>query len=292
LLTPIKAAMKILERDGYTIAHVPLVVTNLLNALSVAPSNNDLVCKVRLREALRQEVRERAGHLINDGEQPAMLAAVLDPRYGRQLRDIGIDREVYMTACTSIKVWIAYIIESKAPAREQAVRSQERHDWSDNDNNDDDDYNNNNNNKKNNAGIAAEVEFVTKAFDDYQHASCTPTHMALYPLPRDAATMAVEFTSERTAVVLREVFGGSSPHRVLAPVVRMIMSMPASSASAERAFSTSGRICSPFRNRLAPSAVEQLTVLHHFISMLKRHNTNAVRDFCSKFFNHLQAMNE
>lgn len=55
-------------------------------------------------------------------------------------------------------------------------------------------------------------------------------------------------------------------HSCVLPLVRLVMSLPPSSASVERAFSTTGRVNAPVRNRLGDEMIEALTVVKFYIT--------------------------
>ena len=97
----------------------------------------------------------------------------------------------------------------------------------------------------------------------YLRHTSTSDHAAKYPTP--ANINADEMSSKRTAEVLRDMFVNDD-WRSLAPLVRLLFSMPATSAAAERVFSSSGRICSPLRSRMSAVNVERLTMLQQFIA--------------------------
>ena len=71
-----------------------------------------------------------------------------------------------------------------------------------------------------------------------------------------------------TPAALAAVYGGmyeAEDFTRLAGVVRTIGCMPASSAAVERAFSASGRVCTPRRAGLSGARTEQLTVVQQHI---------------------------
>jgi len=82
--------------------------------------------------------------------------------------------------------------------------------------------------------------------------------------------------------VLKECFVGNEKFRVLAPLIRLAFSMPASSAEAERAFSSSGRICAPLRSRLSPRTVESSTMVQHYVR-----NSSTASKFSAEFLEYL-----
>lgn len=67
----------------------------------------------------------------------------------------------------------------------------------------------------------------------------------------------------------RKFYGGGGADAIadakaIVPLVRLVMSLPPSGASVERAFSCSGRINAPLRNRLSDEMIEALTVVQFY----------------------------
>ena len=76
---------------------------------------------------------------------------------------------------------------------------------------------------------------------------------------------------------LANVYGVGKSFEALAPLVHVVMSLPATSTAAERAQSISGRVCDPLRSRMLPSTVEALTVVQHYLK--NKHGMHCA-DFC------------
>lgn len=84
----------------------------------------------------------------------------------------------------------------------------------------------------------------------------TPANMAKYPLP--ALSLEGDNSLIRSVQHLNE-FYKQPTYRPLIPLVSRVYSLAGTSAIVEQAFSSSGRVDSPSRNRLDPITVEQLT---------------------------------
>ena len=197
-----------------------------------------------------------------------MLAAMLDPRYARRLTSLppvdGVSYvEIGKRAVENLKRWIK---DMQPPATVQARR--ERSEWSADDDDDDDDSNYNN--------VINNTDAIAACLVAYMRETATPEHAKQYPMP--ATSEDVDKTA--TAETLRRCFVDNKNWAPLLPLVRAIFSMPASSAEAERAFSASGRVCSPLRSRLSALNVERLTVLHHYV------RKNDIVGFCDRLLDH------
>ena len=73
-----------------------------------------------------------------------------------------------------------------------------------------------------------------------------------------------------------------SVYALLFPGIKMILSVPASSVSSERVFSSSGLIHNATRNRLNPLLLEQTTILKMWLQSQNPHNLTDMRNLAIK----------
>ena len=251
--------MRALEGDNHTLSHLPLALHNLKMALA-EPANNagDTQALAALRRRARECVERRTSDLL-EPTRPAMLAAMLDPRYSSRLSSIGIDNDTMTEVHRCLTRWIADL-PSSTEASDAASPN--------------DDNNAGDTSWLLHAEAVSPIATLQSLLRDYLAQTATSSHRNEYPMPTDIA----DAVKTDTAAALRRCFGGR-----FAPLkcARAIFSMPASSASAERAFSASGRICTPLRNRLSPDNVEYISVMQQYFLR------NDFQSFCDKIIEHL-----
>lgn len=252
VLGQIKVAMKLCEVDGHMLSHIPLVVSSLFVALDPpigAARDNETHVKSRIREAARRAVETRARKFIDDAAQPALLAAVLDPRYGVRVRQFGVTKETFKEINAHLLRWIVEMQPAAAAGVGASI-------------DDDDDEVDDFVAHLPRMPIATPTSVLQSTLGQYLKHTSTLAHQAEFPLPEQSSA---GLSADATTAVLQRCFVNDKRWSALAPLVRLLFSMPASSASAERAFSASGRICSPLRARLSACSVEQMTVIHQHI---------------------------
>lgn len=249
----IKVVGRLLEsREVFTLPHLPFMVHTLLSKLSEERDWEFAEVKA-IRKALHDSIVRRLGKHINDPTQPSLLAALLMPHYAGRLHEF-VKADVGKTAIDNLVQWFTDLQVDAAVV-------------------DDDDV-------------------------DVDNASAT-TFLSPEPVrrltPRDVVTRFFRFITQRRVVDLHPlpsldcenfkkqanetaVFYRQLPedHRSIIPLFKCLMSGWGSSAGeslniltfrliiwfcagAEQAFSASGRINSPFRTRMSPTMLEQLT---------------------------------
>lgn len=252
--------MRSLEGDNHTLSHLPLAFHNLKIALAEpANSAGDTQALVALRSRARDCVARRTSDLL-EPTRPAMLAAMLDPRYASRLSLIGISSEAMTHVHLCLNRWIADL-PSLTDASDAAAPN--------------DDDNAADTSWLVDAEAVSPIATLQSLLREYLAQTATSSHRSEYPMPTDIA----DAVKTDTAAALRRCFGGK--FAPLKPLVCAIFSMPASSASAERAFSASGRICTPLRNRLSPENVEYISVMQQYFLRTD------FQAFCDKFIEHL-----
>jgi hypothetical protein len=270
-LEPLKVLTKVLETSDNCIAYLPLFTIDLLEKLKPHHLLPSVVNAVR--DALRDQVKTRLLKHYTDGAQPSMLAALLHPATSPFLfsaleRELGEESAIVVlrTATANCKRWIdeAFNDDAQPVALASMKRARYMVDDEDSDNNDD-------------AGRAAaqqprrqaDMKAALKAVlgeldsDDFRHTATRVLWSA-----ESLALARQQLRQFYVTPATKDVFLLANLE-LIKPLARLIFSLSPVSAGAERAFSCSGRINSPMRNKLSPDAIEKLTVIQYYLATAK-----------------------
>ncbi len=270
-LEPLKVLTKVLETSDNCIAYLPLFTLDLLEKLKSDPLLPTVVNLVR--DELRCQVKTRLLKHYADGTQPSMLAAMLHPATSpfllsaleRELGDHNAE-QVMRVATTSCIRWINDAFKD-AGAQPAVVAPPKRARYDDGEEDDDDDGN----------GRAAAGPLARSHQADMRLAFKAVLGELDSDEFRRTATR-VSWSAESLAHArqqLRLFYVTPAPNMdanlrvnvgLVRPLASLLFSLSPVSAGAERAFSCSGRINSPMRNKLSPAAIEKLTVIQYYLA--------------------------
>lgn len=255
VLTPLKNATVFFQgADYFTLPFVPHLVSKLKLGLSPSvDTQQDTLAMTRLKESLLNAVTKRFARYL-EPRHPCMLAAALHPCTSKELCEM-FPPEVTTATWSELKA-----ISIRLFGRDAPILSEENQDLLEK------------------MGLSRDslVEEVDKMIN---------------AMGRDLITNPISFTPKTIYVNHVAPFYKDKPTRVQ-QLVRAVFSLPATSATTERVFSTSGLICIPHRSRFNPCTIEMLTIVRHFIQtstaeqrnellivIAKRLCTESIREF-------------
>jgi len=254
-MTPITTVGRLLEcSNTFSISALPFLISRMREILTdfdtlYAP---DVVCLAR--DALLEAINKRLNKHLTDGSQPSIQAALLHPTFCGRLHD-WCTAEALLDAYGNLQVWLQELDDLQKSNRlaarddeddEDDVPLLRSRDWF--------------------ADVPREpavegLQLQKTTLHELITRLRTVTHMQQYPLP------ALNRESYKACVndALCE-FYEKAAFQTMAPLVRCILTVSASSAGAERAFSSAGRTDSAFRARMSDDLLERITVVQQHLS--------------------------
>lgn len=233
----VAASSRLLEGSSYlTLPHVPFVVSTLLSKLSDSENPNDSSTKKRIRGLLRSAIQRRLGKHLCDGTLPTVQAALLMPCYPLHLNTIGITHNAQTQAFSQMLSWIEHL----SPPPPASVR----HD--------------------SNVPIYLQERVAPQfavdhhghflaTLDELQRRATALPDFSLEGLRQANADFVAFWSSEATSRL---------EHRRM---VRLVMSMSASSACVEQVFSGAALQNSSLRTRMGPAMLDSLIVVQRYV---------------------------
>lgn len=226
LLQPLEKISRFWEGQKYnTIAHVPYVVKEIIDFFESPVQDFEIILTLRSRIAL--EVRTRFGNLLQNVNS-SLLAAAVHPVYGNlSFISPALQNEVWK----KVKAWCDELYSTDETNPRQVLLLQQRH---------------------------LILDFLRKTFESTEHQENWKVEFVYghdLILEKSQKWWSFYCQDEENEKVFVMIHG----------LVKMLSSLPCTSAPAERVFSCSGFLKPPLRNRLSPYLLEYLTVIRSFI---------------------------
>lgn len=215
--------------DFYTLPFVP----HFVSVIKESCAHNrafDSPTSIQIKDSLLRSVTKRF-EAFAQPNHPCVLAAALHPCTASRLRGYVADPKLVWKELKKLAVRIA-----TATADEPALSSEQKE-------------------LLENSGLehASMKEVCEREVD------LLATRLMLNPVKFDAATI----KSNQDVVVAFYTTKNFDP--CVLNMVKAVFSMPATSSTTERVFSTSGLVCSRVKSNLSPATIEMLTVVRFFI---------------------------
>lgn len=227
LLSPIEKISRFFEGQKYqTIAHVPQILKIMMTELSCV--HQELQIVATLRQHLADEINSRFGNILTT-VNAALLAAAVHPVHGHLS---FISEELRNCVWEKLKEWSDTVYDcGNTMDPTQTFLNQQRH---------------------------LILNFLRSKFESHEHQHLWPLkfqygqEVDLENEKKWSDYYVADEENEKIFIMIQKL-------------VKMVMSLPCTSAPAERVFSCSGFLKPPLRNRLAPHLLEYLTVIRSFI---------------------------
>lgn len=264
VLAPIKVACKLLEcRDVFILPVLPFLVKHLFDELANIRANpparrdgNDAL--FTFIDVLTDALHVRLDKYLGDGHQPALMCALLAPWCGtRGLQSLGISDAVIAATVASVRVWCTDIEKIANPSSiNGAINNPFLGGFA---------------HQQAGAGhLGACVQRVLNLISGPSQPNQPPdaaqaAHAAAYPVPVGVSWSVVlvkDLSSKITNFYFDAAVGGDIAEAKR--LVAVLYSLSGASAVCEQALSSTGRTDSALRSRLAPTTLEQLTIVQDY----------------------------
>lgn len=281
-LEPLRHLTKLLETTDNCIAYLPLFTVELLAKLEHVGTSPQVVNE--LRQSLRLQVDKRLGKHYKDPSQPSVLAAMLHPATSSHLLAAFSDwlvggraeaKKVLKAGKANLIQWIIEVFGQVEEDTIDTLPKRARFDDSDDESQRSADSQSSPvaappvaDDQRSRADAAArrraEVDASLSAIlGELDHsAGCARVQWSAESMALAASSLCQFYTQPKNSTLVADIAR-------VKPLVRLLMSLSPVSASAERAFSCSGRINSPMRNRLGEDVIEGLTVIQYYLATVK-----------------------
>lgn len=264
VLAPIKVECKLLEcRDVFILPALPFLVKHLFDGLANIRANPPAryegnAALLTFVDVLTSALHVRLDKYLTDGHQPALMCALLAPWCGtRGLQSIGISDEVIAATVASVSMWCTDIEKTVNPnGLNGAINNlflggfaQQQVDT---------------------GRLGACVQRVLNLISGPSQPNQLPdaaqaAHAAAYPVPVGGSWSA-ELLKDLSSAITKFYFDVAVCCDIAEAkrVVAVLYSLSGASAVCEQALSSTGRTDSALRSRLAPTTLEQLTIVQEY----------------------------
>lgn len=233
-----------------TLPHTPFVIWKIYDELSSPPSPNTTIIEAQFRKQLLAMAKKYFDEELTTPSQ-SLLSALLHPLHSKEVQN-------RIPASLSHKIWVEYVVPWLELVLGDSIEEQDSEECllpslfqSE---------------RRSPLEKAKEdTDILRKKLFLFQR----PQPLTVEELLKESAKKTLSEECSNFYLHLRSSF----PH--LYHLACLIFSCPATSATSERVFSSSGLIDSPRRARLDPSTLEQLTIIQFFLHKKIRNQIEA-----------------